>query len=329
MFNPVRAFRRALRIPSADDILFANRGFPGASSPIAGQLEGAGLALLKGFETSIAQGNPNFLAQTLERVDPFYRSLAFEGAVTGLILRDIIDVGRRGRAYRFVQGPGAPHALMAWFGYGQLLRWLPRPIWQSAMPHLDGKLAIRKFSWLAIDAYGFDCAYMETNRWVTKQRVPKPYHWEGSPGYFQHAFDQGIGRALYFIHGGQVPDIAEAISRFPALRQPDLWSGIGGASTYLGGLSAADLQTLGVLAGVNKSELAVGAVFAIKARHHAGYIPACTETAAHVYCDMSVDAAASLADAATREADKSQGSNDPEYVRWRRYIRRHFDSGHA
>ena len=93
-------------------------------------------------------------------------------------------------------------------------------------------------SWLAVDGYGFDRAYFDTGRWVDAQKVPESYRWAGSPEYFLRAVDQGIGRALWFICGGQRPASRPRWGVSPSHRQPDLWSGVGLAATFAGGCEA-------------------------------------------------------------------------------------------
>ncbi len=171
-------------------------------------------------------------------------------------------------------------------------------------------------SWLAVDGYGFDRAYFDTDKWVTRQWRPPAYPWLGRADYFPRAVDQGIGRALWFIHGGRPADVAAAAGRFAADRQPDLWSGIGLASTFAGGCPADGLRLLRRTAGEHAPHLAQGAVFAAKARESAGFVPVHTRTAVEVFADRSVDAAAALAD------DLTIGRPDqPDYETWRARIR--------
>ena len=110
--------------------------------------------------------------------------------------------------------------------------------------------------------------------------VPAPYPWQGSPQYFLRAVDQGIGRALWFIHGAQALDVAAAVASFAEHRRPDLWSGVGLAATFAGGCDTAGLATLRRAAGGYHGELAQGSVFAAKARDYAGFVPPHSDDAA-------------------------------------------------
>src|ERR1039457_1019400 len=83
----------------------------------------------------------------------------------------------------------------------------------------------------------------------------------GSP---RRAFDQGLGRSLWFVEGADASRIAAAISSFPKARQPDLWSGVGLACAYAGGRDQAHLELLRETAGPYVAQVAQGAAFAAK-----------------------------------------------------------------
>ena len=48
------------------------------------------------------------------------------------------------------------------------------------------------------------------------------YPWLSDAGYFPRDVDQGIGRALWFIHGGNPEAVGAAVSAFAVARQADL-----------------------------------------------------------------------------------------------------------
>jgi len=180
-------------------------------------------------------------------------------------------------------------------------------------------------SWLAVDGYGFDRAYFDTKRWVDEQAEPVPYPWAGRPDYFPRAFDQGVGRALWFIHGGDPQAVADAVNRFAEGRRADLWSGVGLAATFAGGTDRSGLVRLRRLAGEYYRELALGVVFAVKARTYSSYVPEHTHLASGVVTDLPVRAVENIADR-TEAADSDTGPVPP-YELWRARIRAEFGSG--
>jgi hypothetical protein len=177
-------------------------------------------------------------------------------------------------------------------------------------------------SWLAVDGYGFDKAYFHTRKYVDEQRLLPPYPWDGHPGYFPRAVDQGIGRALWFIHGGNAPAVTTAVQRFATERHADLYSGVGLAATFAGGCDATALAALARDAGPHRSHLAQGAVFAAKARAFSGFVPPHSETAISTLAGMSVTAASALADDVA--LDTLTHASEPAYEMWRQQVRAHF-----
>jgi hypothetical protein len=144
------------------------------------------------------------------------------------------------------------------------------------------------------------------------------------PDYFQRAVDQGIGRALWFICGGRAPDAAVAVGRFADHRQADLWSGIGLAATFAGGSDSGGLAALRRAAGTHGSQLALGCVFAVKARAYSGLVPEHTHASCLALTDRSVDKAVAVADD-TAVSSAAVGS-PPPYEIWRQRIRDHFEA---
>ncbi len=119
--------------------------------------------------------------------------------------------------------------------------------------------------WLAIDGYGFHQGYFRWPDTVDRQCVPHRL-----AGYARRVFDQGLGRSLWFVEGADVDRIAATIDRFQERRHADLWSGVGLACAYAGGLPGQAIESLCAMAGPHRPHLAQGVAFAAKARERAG-----------------------------------------------------------
>src|SRR5688572_8425330 len=192
-------------------------------------------AVICGFEWGI-EGCPQWeVERRVSLVTSEHRGFAYEGVTMAYTILDTMRGGRGRRTRELLLGPGQPHIFLAYIGIGFAMARLPRPLWKNVVPDLDGTPYHPTMTWLAVDGYGFDLAYFKTGRFVDRQEVPAPYPWLGSPNYFPRAVDQGIGRALWFIHSGQVDHVAAAVRRFASDRQADLWSGVGLAATFAGG----------------------------------------------------------------------------------------------
>jgi hypothetical protein len=318
------SLRRLAMTPSLAKVSFDRRGFPAAESDVTEHLEAVPHSVICGFEWGIDARSQWEVERRLRTVDPELLGFAYEGVTMAFTVLDAMAGGRGHRTRDLLRGPGAPHIFLAYIGIGFAMARLPRPLWKKVVPDLSGSPYYPTMSWLAVDGYGFDRAYFDTRRWVDEQKVPAPYAWEGSPDYFLRAVDQGIGRALWFIHGAQAADITTAVQSFASHRHPDLWSGVGLAAAFAGGSTAEGLAALRRDAAGCQAELAQGAVFAIRARSYAGLVPGHTQVAARALAGLSVEDAVALADDSAVTVSESPAV--PAYELWRGRVRANFVS---
>jgi enediyne biosynthesis protein E3 len=300
-------WRRLLTI-SAEEATFARRGFrvTGART----HLEEIGRTFLSGYHAALGSADPSDLTARLGEVARPLRGFAYEGAAMALALQDALAPWRRDRLAEFLAGPGAAHVYMVHVGVGWAMARLP---WRSPTP--PGRPLDPLLAWLAIDGYGFHQGYFHPARFVNDQRRQRR-----ATGYAARAFDQGLGRSVWFVEGADVALVADTVTAFAPARQPDLWSGVGLAATYAGGTDAAQLAALRLAAGPHAPHLAQGAAFAAKARQHAGTMTAHTDAAVPALTGVSATAAAAVTDRAL--VDLHRDCNVPAYEVWRRRIRR-------
>jgi len=324
------AVRRLALAPKLRDVTFAGRGFAVVAQEVKCRLEAVPQAVVCGFEWGIDTSGQWELVRRLELVEPELRGFAYEGAAMAYTVLDVMPGGASTRTRDLLRGPGDPHLFLTYIGIGFAMSHLPRPLWRKVVPDLTGSPYHPTMSWLAVDGYAFDRAYFDTRRLVEEQERPQAYPWEGAPGYFPRAADQGVGRALWFIHGGSVPAVVAAIGRFAADRQADLCSGVGLAATFAGGCGPDDLRSLRrqvcELDPAYEAHLAQGAVFAAKARVHSGFVPEHSAAAVAALTGLSAPDAARLADDAMRSGDDPRL---PRFESWRRSIRESFASSSA
>jgi len=312
--------RRLVMTPSLSDVTFGERGFPVTPSAVTEQLEHIPQTVICGFEWGIDATSLWELERRLQVVEPELRGFAYEGATMAYTVRDAMGGGHRTRD--LLRGPGQPHIFLTYIGIGFAMARLPRTLWKKVMPDLAGTPYYPTMTWLAVDGYGFDRAYFQTRKWVDQQFIPKPYPWAGSPEYFPRAIDQGIGRALWFIHGAQPAAAAAAVRRFAEHRHADLWSGVGLAAAFAGAGDPEDLSALLGEAGPHRAELGLGVVLAVKAREFSGFVPEYTAAAARVLGGLTVPEAVAIADETSNAGDVD--GPVPSYEIWRRRIRANF-----
>jgi hypothetical protein len=275
------------------------------------RLERIGETFVAGYHAALLDAEPQSLTQRLNTVAPDLRGFAFEGAAMGLALTDFLTPWKRNRWASFVTGPGQNHAYMLYVGAGWLLARLKRRPGR-ALARMDPLLR-----WLAMDGYGFHDGYFHQRECIERKRVPRCL-----AGYARRAFDHGLGRSLWFVKGADAERIAQVIAEFSADRQADLWSGIGLACAYAGGVDRVALECLRANAVERLPQLAQGAAFAAKARERGGNPAAHTELACEVLCGMPAREAATITDAALQ--DLPPDGADPAYETWRRRIQDRF-----
>jgi hypothetical protein len=297
-----------------EEATFGRRGFHSGDTASRAHLERAGLVFLEGYNAAVSSSRDTLL-QRLNLVAPEWRGFAFEGASMGLRLLDHLTPWRSRRWAAFLDGPGGPHTYMVHVGAGWALARTPwlrrRPV--RILAKMDPLLR-----WLVIDGYGFHEGYFDWPRSIRDRKVPAALS-----GYARRAFDQGLGRSLWFVTGADVERVRASILAFAPERHGDLWAGVGLAATYAGGVDRVSLERLRVSSSGFLPHVAQGAAFAAKARERAGNVAPHVDLACRALCGMSATAAARVTDAAL--ADLSDDSDQPAYERWRARIRRTFD----
>lgn len=287
---------------------FARRGFTDPGSVARTRLEGIGRTFLEGYHQALQTPEATALGARLDGIESERRGWAYEGAAMALTLLDALTPWRRRRLQHFLDGPGDDHAYMVHVGAGWALARLGR------RPDRLRTILDPLFHWLVIDGWGFHEGYFRPDRAIEHQRVPGRFH-----GYTARVFDQGLGRCLWFVGGAEAREVSSLIERFPASRRDDLWSGVGLACAYAGGVTPETADGVARAAGAALPHAALGASFAAKARVRAGNVAPHTEAACGRLCGMSAADAAQITDAA-REGVVDAGGK-PAYEVWRARVR--------
>ncbi|MBL8858686.1 MAG: DUF1702 family protein [Planctomycetes bacterium] len=311
MSGPIRwLLRRVLTLPP-DEASGAERGFAECAPELRLRLDGIGRTVVEGHHAALAARDPDELAETLERVSREQRGFAFEGAAMGLALMDWMTCRglRRWRAFR--ERHALQHDYMIHVGAGlacaRLRRGLELPLGE-ADPLLGALVA---------DGYGFHDGFFAAEATLKAARAPQRVM-----GAAARAYDCGLGRSLWFVRSASPDGIAATITRLAPARQRDLWSGVGLACAYAGGLEHGDIARLKQLAGPHAPDLAQGAAFAAEARVRANTAPEHTRSACEVLCGCDEVAAAAAARAA-RE-DLPAATDGSAFIEWRVRLREHF-----
>ncbi|MCW1408224.1 DUF1702 family protein [Rhizobium sp. 1AS11] len=237
---------------------FSVRGFKAATTRAQQALEDAGIAFIRGYNCALEMTDPLVLAKAATMVERCRRGLFMEGAAMGFGIRDAMPwhIFSAAQLPAFLDSVQTDHPYLPTVGAGWAMARLP---WRRSaiLGSLDTLL-----SPLALDGWGFhDCYFGRTE--VGNGSGRNVVRLVGAAG--ARSWDQGAGRALWFISGGSIADAVGLINRASPDRHPDLYAGLGLALTYAGGIDPAAAKEFRSTAGRYGRNLAQGAAFALEA----------------------------------------------------------------
>lgn len=292
-----------------------NIDLPKRSSPdhslTAQQLGAACNTFVFGYRVALEYGLSRELDLKLAATPNSVAGFAFEGAAMALAIQDWLTPWNRNRVLGFLAGSGSAHPYVIHVGTGWTLARLPHKI-ETFLSRFDPLLR-----WLLIDGYGFHEGFFRLRKYPAALGQPRRLN-----GYARRAFDQGLGRSLWFTEAGSIKNIVRRIRAFEPHRHGDLWSGVGLASVYAGEVAESDLESLRESCGGFLPQLAQGAAFGAKARQRAGNILPYQRAACAIICEMDATDAAEVTD--EQLANLSSDELNPAYEIWRTRIQQHF-----
>ncbi len=246
------------------------------------------------------ESNNDLLIAHLEATDTRFRSIAYEGAS---VSRGLLDISIGGplihwSAYR---ERTKPHTVQVHIGLGWAISQRQVPF----LSYLNGIEPLMQAR--VLDGYGY-YEGMFRNRTSVRDKIVPPEIKDKD----LHAYDQGIGRALWYMAKGNIEQLLKLIDGFADSRKPDLWRGVGIAASYVGGSDELVLTSLFDLSGSYQRSLASGAVFLAHSRQDAGTLNEEAEMTCRKWCGLSTGEAISLMD----RTEPSPGTSDDDYVEW-------------
>jgi len=258
---------RRLASLSPREASFQRRGFAVADPSKRRALESVGEAFIGGYNQALLADGVDRLRHHIGTVAPLLRGFAVEGATMGFAIGDALSLRGSGFAGH-VRQFDREFSYLTHVGAGWALARVP---WRRAriLAPLDPV-----HRWLACDGLGFHDTYFH------HRRVLAGWRRRQASGYAARAYDQGVGRALWFVAGGSVEHAGALIAGFTAVRRRDLWAGLGLAMAYAGPADADETAAAVAAAGAHSPHFAQGVAFASEARALAGFIPPHTEQVA-------------------------------------------------
>ncbi|UFW90543.1 DUF1702 family protein [Bradyrhizobium barranii] len=299
-----RPLRGLLKL-SPSDALFETRGFPKSKASSQSALERIGTVFIGGFNASLAATDVGAVLQYVDGIPIAERGFAAEGATMGAAVADALPFSRP-MFPECIAAFKSDFTYLAHVGSGWALARVP---WRRKriLAPLD-----QVHAWLAVDGLGFHDTYFYHRQVVGGWRRKQS-------GYATHAYDQGVGRALWFVSGGSIAAAIRLISSLATDRQRDLWSGLGLAMTYAGPVACDDVIDAVKAAGENAASFAQGVAFACEARALGHYLPDHTVLIAREVWNMRPDAVAKLV-RESRNGLPDIETDPPRYQIWRESV---------
>jgi enediyne biosynthesis protein E3 len=293
---------------SPEQATFRARGFGCVSDPQSQRrLEAIGRTFLRGYNVALRAPDPDELLGAVNVVSEDLRGFAAEGATMAVALSELLGIHTFPlRVWLTVID--REFTYLCHVGVGWALARVPcrqERIFEALDPiHY----------WLAYDGLGFHDAYFRTVRVRAGWRRIKD-------GYGARAYEQGIGRALWFICGGDHRRAIAEIQRAPEETRGDLWAGLGLAITYAGRLRLAALLELGLSSGLYRLHLLQGAAFGAEARARAGHVPEYTSEAVETLTASPWPEVVAIVRTERERLSNDGGSDEAPYETWRRAVR--------
>lgn len=182
---------------------------------------------------------------------------------------------------------------------------------------------------LLLDGFGFCHGYFKTEPTVRRHQIPAKI---ANDSALRERFDSGLGRALWFVEGGDPERLRATINAFAPERRPELWAGTGLACTYACGVSSETIHRLASVAEGHRVMLALGSLLASHARHRAGNPAPHNDLASHVLAGLSSEQLHRIAENRLREIDELAPTTNgkPTWTAWIEKVRadlsNHLDS---
>lgn len=168
-----------------------------------------------------------------------------------------------------------PYRFLLFLGMGEAMAQMKLP------PVLCNEVSDELWSGQILEGYGFFDGYFNWFDALVCQHYPL-----GLKHDLRCFYDQGLGRAIYFVTNCNPVLIRDYINKFSPDRRSELWSGVGVPTAYVGGLSERELKKLIDFAGEYRAEIMQGVLMGASARTKQEYVPDHTELACHLICGM-------------------------------------------
>jgi len=218
------------------------------------------------------------LVASLDGYNVEFRSIAYESASMCIAIDDYEKYNELKFWFSFLNQNQEKHATQIHIGLG----------WALAQKEINPEPLLKKFEpmmrYRVLDGYGYYEGIFRRRKSILNQQKPDFIDKTAASAY-----DQGLGRSIWYLNNGDITLAKNMIQKFPAERHADFWRGLGIAITYVGGCDEKYLQEIFTAAENYQPNLAAGAMMGFVSRHYAGLDTEGSILAAEVLTHQSKD----------------------------------------
>lgn len=208
------------------------------------------------------------LAAALNAYDEEFISVAYEAASFCIGLKDLEGENQLSNWQKYLNEIGGAHAVQIYVGLGWAFA--QRQVSVGALPpQTSADMRCR-----VLDGYGYYEGVFRSRKSILSQQK---FETENEPD--AQAYDQGLGRSLWYTTKADVGKVKATFGKFAPERQKHLWRGLGIAVAYAGGCNAKMLKEIISAAGTYRYDFAEGTKRALQSRSVSGSYSADTQLA--------------------------------------------------
>lgn len=219
---------------------------------------------------------PEELANHIASYSVLDRKVVYEAAYGAYTSADLSSSGALDRTLKLMQT--FPETLPSMFyGVGMGLSLLDASVaWTAADIE-------NSWGWLALDGYGFGEYYF---RWTKRLHRTAP---EGLTSGGLRAFDEGAGRAIWFMCKCDPNSVREVVESFVPERRASLWVGLGMMAGLWGFSGKKNMQQLMRVAAANVSSFQMGVAYGLFFKTLSGELEDFNKDAGQVVCGIPAE----------------------------------------
>ena len=242
------------------------------------------------------------------------RIVAYEASFATAVCLDVSNPQEQSRTARMLE-LSPEHIAGLGLGVGHALSTL------NISADITPSISEHYLGWMAMDAYGMSEGYF---RWCDRIYAVKTP--PDLPPLAMSAFDQGLGRGIWFAANGDAAMIHGLVERFPLWRQPNLWRGVGLMTSFWGAEDEFSMKQLLRFSKQFRPFFQQGAAHGVSFRCDLDEVTEYTKAAAQLICGATVSEINELSQVLMAQ-NMRDNFDSRAYLNWQNDLTKLFSDG--